>query len=143
MPETGKGACLCGAVKFRTYGKLRDVVACHCTQCRVQSGHYWAATAIAEDELQLEGSENLTWFVSTPGFKRGFCKTCGSAMLWKCETSEEISIAAGAFEKPTGLKLTHHIYCADKGDYYEIGEPLRQFDQDSGHVVQNRRIACS
>ncbi|MDB3912880.1 GFA family protein, partial [Paracoccaceae bacterium] len=39
------GSCECGAVVFELSGKLRDVVACHCGQCRKTSGHYWAATS--------------------------------------------------------------------------------------------------
>ena len=39
------GGCLCGAVRYRVAGPLRDVVACHCAQCRRSSGHFAAATA--------------------------------------------------------------------------------------------------
>jgi hypothetical protein len=28
----------------------------------------------------------------------------------------------GAFEAPTGTRLAKHIFTADKGDYYDIGE---------------------
>ena len=42
------GSCECGAVVFELSGKLRDVVACHCGQCRKTSGHYWAATSGAD-----------------------------------------------------------------------------------------------
>ena len=38
------GQCLCGGVRFRTRGKLRGVIYCHCSQCRRQSGHFVAAT---------------------------------------------------------------------------------------------------
>ncbi|MCO6186324.1 GFA family protein [Rhizobium sp. L1K21] len=129
MTETGRGACLCGAVRFSTFGKLRAVSACHCSQCRKQSGHFWAATDVLENELELHDADNLSWYVSTPGYRRGFCKTCGSLLLWKCEASDKISVSAGSFESPTALKLETHIYCADKGDYYEISDGVPQFEQ--------------
>jgi hypothetical protein len=33
-----------------------------------------------------------------------------------------IGLSMGAFDKPTGTKLAIHIFTADKGDYYDIGE---------------------
>jgi hypothetical protein len=32
----------------------------------------------------------------------------------------------GAFDSPTGAKLAMHIFVADKGDYYDIGDGLPQ-----------------
>jgi hypothetical protein len=37
-----------------------------------------------------------------------------------------MSIVAGAFDIPTGLRSGDHIYTADKGDYYEICDGLPQ-----------------
>jgi len=36
---------------------------------------------------------------------------------------------AGAFDQPTGLKIGVHIFCADKGDYYEIADDAPQYAQ--------------
>ncbi len=35
----------------------------------------------------------------------------------------------GAFDTPTGIQLAVHIFVADKGDYYEIGDSVKQFQQ--------------
>ena len=35
-----------------------------------------------------------------------------------------MSIHAGTLDAPTGLRLIGHIYCADKGDYYDIDDGL-------------------
>jgi hypothetical protein len=35
----------------------------------------------------------------------------------------------GAFDGPTGVKLTHHIYIDNKGDYYDIADGLPQTGQ--------------
>src|SRR5690606_6492885 len=53
------GACLCGAVRFRTTGPLRGVIYCHCSQCRRQTGHHYAATNVPDANLQVEGGEKL------------------------------------------------------------------------------------
>ncbi len=135
MSQTRQGRCLCGAVNFKVHGQLRDVIACHCIQCRKQTGHYWAATSARTDDISLEGGDNLTWFTSSPGYKRGFCKTCGSALFWEREGAGRWSIGGGAFDNPTGLKLAAHIYCADKGDYYEIGDETTHFPYDETSVT--------
>lgn len=125
--QVHSGGCLCGTVRFRTQGQLRSVVACHCSQCRRQSGHFWAATNVMDAELEIEGGEAVTWYSATPGIRRGFCRVCGSFLFWKMESQDYTSIGGGAFDLPTTLVLDRHIYCADKGDYYDINDGLPQF----------------
>ncbi len=126
--EIHTGGCLCGRVRFRTFGPLREVVACHCTQCRRQSGHFYAATNVADEQLRIEGLEHVTWYKASEAARRGFCGTCGSALFWKPEAESMTSLMAGAFDAPSGLRLARHIFCADKGDYYEIADGLPQFE---------------
>ncbi len=125
---TARGSCLCGAVQYSIDGPLRDVGACHCTQCRKQSGHHVAATSAAKADLTIRGGDNITWFASSPGYRRGFCRTCGSHLFWENEAGEKISIMAGSLDGATGLKIFEHIFVADKGDYYEITDGLPQHD---------------
>ncbi|MGJ7040235.1 hypothetical protein J2Y63_003498 [Shinella sp. BE166] len=131
MSEEHLGHCLCGAVRFRTQGQLREVVACHCSQCRRQTGHFYAATNVRDDALAVEGGENVTWYRASDTASRGFCRVCGSALFWKGDGSDYTSIMAGAFDQPTGLRIGVHIFCADKGDYYEINDDAPRFAQ--GH----------
>ena len=35
---------------------------------------------------------------------------------------ENLSIFAGALDQPNGLQGAGHIYCADKGDWYDLPE---------------------
>jgi hypothetical protein len=135
VSDMHSGQCLCGKVSFKTSGKLRNAVACHCGQCRRQTGHYWAATNVVESELQIDGGENVTWYQSSAKARRGFCRHCGSALFWKMAGLEEISIGAGAFDIPSGFTLDQHIYCADKGDYYEIEGDLPRYPQSAPGIV--------
>ena len=126
--DVRQGSCLCGNVRFKTSGPLREVVACHCTQCRKQSGHYFAATNVPDDCLSVEAGGDLKWYQSSADAKRGFCSNCGSSLFWKHSKDPFTSVLSGSFEKPSELKLTRHIFVADKGDYYEIGDGLPQRD---------------
>jgi len=126
---THQGSCLCGAVTFTVTGALPRPDACHCTQCRKQSGHYWASTNVKSNALTISGEDNLTWYQSSKKARRGFCKTCGSFLFWDANTVDEIAVAMGAFDGATDTKLWSHIFVDDKGDYYEIGDGLLQRDQ--------------
>lgn len=114
------GRCLCGGVKFEIEGDIRDVLACHCIQCRKTTGNYMSATACEKEQLKLTSDETLAWYESTPGHKRGFCNRCGASLFWKPEDRNYIAISAGMIDGKLGKKLTGHIYCDYAGDYYEI-----------------------
>jgi hypothetical protein len=53
------GSCLCGAVKFKVEGELKPADACHCTQCRRTSGHYWVSTDVPRQALKVDGEFNV------------------------------------------------------------------------------------
>jgi hypothetical protein len=120
-----EGGCLCGAVRFEALGPLRPIIACHCGQCRKQTGTYVAATACAASDLRILKDEGLAWYSSSAEAERGFCERCGSGLFWRSKGSDTISIFAGALDGPTGLSIEKHIYVADKPDWYDIhdGKP--------------------
>lgn len=120
------GSCLCGAVRFEVTGPLSPPDACHCHQCRKQSGHVWASTDVPRTALAIRGEEALTWYRSSERVRRGFCSRCGAFLFWDPLERDTIAIAMGAFETPTGIALAKHIFVADKGDYYEIADGLPQ-----------------
>ncbi|WP_170416358.1 GFA family protein [Ruegeria atlantica] len=120
------GSCLCGAVAFTIDGDLSPPSACHCGQCRKQSGHYWSSTVTHQDNLSFTASDTLTWFRASGTARRGFCSVCGSFLFWQHNEEDTISISMGAFDTPTGLHLARHIFVADKGDYYDITDDLPQ-----------------
>lgn len=124
MTAAYEGGCLCGAVRYRHAGPLREVIGCHCNQCRRTSGHFVAATRGTRDGLTLVADAGLRWYESSRDCFRGFCGHCGSSLFWTRENSGRISIMAGTLDGPTGLGLTRHIHVADRGDYYRIDPDL-------------------
>ena len=119
---TTQGTCLCGAVSYGAQDDPAPPVACHCGQCRRQSGHIWASAQVPADGLVIEG--RVTWYESSPGVRRGFCPVCGSVLFWRRRGEDTVSVSAGSLDAPEGLRLARHIYTADAGDYYEIGDGL-------------------
>ena len=68
------GSCLCGAVAFQATPD-RHVIDCHCTQCRKQSGHFWAATFAWHRDFRLTRDEGLRWYRASPAATRSSAAT--------------------------------------------------------------------
>lgn len=122
-----RGSCLCGQVRYHTSGPLRPVVACHCVQCRKTSGHFVAATSAPRGGVSVSG--DVTWYHASDTARRGFCATCGSSLFWD-GPGENLSIHAGTIDGDTGLTTVGHIFCAHKGDYYDLPVDVPQFEED-------------
>lgn len=125
------GRCLCGAVAFEAARDRDHADACHCGQCRRWSGNYWASVNAPADSLKIVKGENkLRWFRSSDLVRRGFCGECGSALFWHADRHKDyahrIALGLGALDAPTGVKITEHIFVADKGDYYDLADGLPQ-----------------
>jgi hypothetical protein len=123
------GSCLCGAVRFKVRGRLREVANCHCGQCRKFHGHIGAYTNAALKSVTFENESGLTWYASSKLARRGFCRVCGSSLFWQRVGGDTISIAAGTLDRPTGLRTTRQIFTAKqhRGDYYELDQHLETY----------------
>lgn len=120
-----KGSCQCGAVTFTAAKLDPNAVACHCSQCRKITGNFDISTEVKDADLTITGGQNLTWY-ETAKVRRGFCKLCGSHMFFDPPHRDWTGVAMGAFDTPTGARLSLHIFTDNKGDYYEITDGLPQ-----------------
>jgi hypothetical protein len=132
------GRCLCGAVTYEVRGPLRDVIVCHCVECRRWGGHAGAFSAALEEHLVLGPTDALRWIESPESEReslRGFCGECGSSLFWNSPHTERISIAAGTLDQPTGLGIAGHIYTHQAGDWELFDDGLaRDRDLDAAEV---------
>ena len=80
-----RGNCLCGGIRFRIAGQLYGALYCHCSMCRKASGSAFSARAAvkAADLELLQGAELVTFYQSSPGTHRGFCRVCESPIVSK------------------------------------------------------------
>ena len=117
-------------MRFTAAGPLRGVVYCHCSQCRKQSGHFYAATNVADAGLASKAPK------TSPGTRVGLCQArllqdMRLGAVLEAQRSDETSVLAGAFDQPSGLKGEVHIFVGDKGDYYAIDDGLPQFERST------------
>lgn len=110
-------------MRYEVRGPLRDVLICHCVECRRWSGHQLAATAARREDVVLLERRGLRWIespASDSSARRGFCAECGSSLFWDAPARTTISIAAGTLDPPTGLRVVGHVYVVQAGDYSEL-----------------------
>lgn len=123
------GSCLCGAVRLEVQEPLeRAPEACHCTQCRKQTGSYLIAVNVRRSALKVLGEDAVAWYQSSAKVERGFCRICGSTLFWKpnIEGYEWTGVAMGCIDTPLSLAVAKHTFVADKGGYYEINDGAPQ-----------------
>jgi len=128
------GGCICGGVRYRITGPIKQIVACHCRECRRQTGHFLASSDVWNEHFELTESRDLGWYRSGPRSRRGFCKTCGCTMFYKVDGGEKISFSAGTLDDGCdgGLHIAAHIFTAEKGGYYDLdGAPAHEDGSDS------------
>jgi hypothetical protein len=125
------GSCLCGAVRISVRGALEhQPEACHCVQCRKQSGSFMMGVNVRRTRLEIDGEESVGWYASSEQVDRGFCVRCGSSLFWrpKLPGYEWISVAMGLFDEPIDAHLSRHTFVGEKGTYYELGDGVPQSD---------------
>lgn len=131
------GRCLCGAVTYEVRGPLRDVVICHCVECRRWSGTGAGAFAAAHDDDLVVAGDALRWAESPDSIRnarRGFCLDCGTSLFWKAPQLERTGIAAGTLDAPTGLRVAAHIYTHQVADWSELPEDGLPRDPEPGAI---------
>lgn len=114
------GGCLCRGVRYEIRGESRELIACHCEQCRRTSGHFPVYTSVLAEDLAFTEDATLRWFRSSEEAERGFCSNCGGNLFWRRFDSPDISITAGSLDAPTGLRIAQHIFVASQSDYYTL-----------------------
>lgn len=123
------GGCLCGSVRFKINGKLRNIINCHCRQCLRTHGHFSAYTAVGKKNLEFLKDDGLRWFHSSKKARRGFCKECGASIFYERFSVDRLSISAGMLDSTEGIQSTEHIFFDERQSYYEIKDNLPKYSQ--------------
>lgn len=130
LPPDLHGGCLCGGVRYRISGPRRDVINCHCENCRRTHGHIAAYTSVDQADLQLLEMQTLQWYHdASPDCYRGFCHRCGASLFWDARDGRNrMAVAAGTLDDSHELKTIGHVFVAEAGHYYEFDDGLPRYD---------------
>ncbi len=81
MKELFTGGCQCQQVRYTLYEHPLRLIACHCTECQMQSGSAFGLSLhIKESTIQLIGSlKSFSWVSDSGRLNSGFfCPDCGN-----------------------------------------------------------------
>lgn len=127
------GGCNCGAVRYRIESVPLAVAACHCRQCRRQSGAAYSVNLVVRAKaMTIEGSvaswtDNDT--ESGAPLAREYCAGCGSPIRSVPSSSPGIvAVKAGTLDDPAPFSPGLHIWTSSKLPWVTIPDGLPQFE---------------
>lgn len=127
------GGCNCGSVRYEITAEPVAVVACHCTQCRKQSGAAYSVNLVVQaDRMRIEGSPAVWEDHATNSgalLLREFCGACGSPIRSVPFESMFVAVKAGTLDAPSPFVPVMHIWTRSKLDWVVIPEGLPRFEK--------------
>ena len=138
-PKLIEGGCLCEGVRYRINGNCRNIINCHCQNCRRTHGHIAAYTSVDKSSFLLLQQDTLQWYHDqSPDTYRGFCNVCGASLFWDARDGrDKLSVAAGSLDDSRDLKTVGNIFVAEAGRYYELEDSLPKFDGSSAGALES------
>lgn len=135
-----QGGCLCGAIRYRIEGPLRQAEHCHCYMCRRFHGAAFSTYADFDPGQfhWLQGEEQLGIYEPNPGKGWAFCKTCGSSLGLPGSDGRLVGIALGTVEGDPGIRPSEHIFVGSKAPWFDITDALPQYTERPTDPEQHR-----
>lgn len=131
------GGCLCGCVRFEIDGGLLRSSHCHCRQCQKAHGApFRTRIRVAAADFRFTAGEALvTFYESTPGTHRGFCKLCGAPVQVKFDkrscgaqtdpgAARLFGIALATLDDDPGVRPDAHAFILDKVPWFTVTDDL-------------------
>lgn len=132
---TQQGGCQCGAVRYRTTGQPKRVLACHCTSCKHRTGAAYGI-GVYFDETDAEftrGTMQTYEFRSDESgrwIRNEFCETCGTTVTWTLELRPGLrAIAGGTYDDPNWFDVQAHIWTRSARDDIRYPDHVDVFEK--------------
>ena len=88
----------------------------------------------------VQGEDLLTYYEATPGYRRGFCRVCGSPIVNWAEPHSpfvqrnpqiltEYGIALATLDDDPGVRPACHIFVRSKAPWFDIIDELPQYPE--------------
>jgi hypothetical protein len=126
-----QGKCLCGEVNITIKGKISDIIHCHCSLCRKNSGTAFATNGFinAADFDILSGRNSLSTFSFKPGRNRHFCSHCGSPVYSSNEQDpQRYRIRLGILDTDIIERPISHNFVSSKANWEDLDAQLPRND---------------
>ncbi|WP_206486152.1 GFA family protein [Thalassotalea sp. G2M2-11] len=126
-----KGQCLCGKVHVAITGTINEIIHCHCSLCRKNSGTAYATNGFVKtkDFIISQGQENLSHFSFKAGRYRHFCQTCGSPIYSSNDDDpNRIRLRLGLLDSEINERPISHNFVSSKASWDDLDADLPRYD---------------
>ena len=127
-----KGSCLCGSIQFTLEGGITDIIHCHCSLCRKASGSAYATNGfINAEDLKLTDPNNaLTFYESSKGKRKYFCKNCGAPVYSSNDQSpQRVRLRLGVLDSKIEERPISHNFVTSKANWEDLDDQLPHYEQ--------------
>lgn len=124
------GKCLCGGVVIQVKGEISDIIHCHCSLCRKNSGTAYATNGFvnSEDFVIEKGKGLLSTFSFKPGRTRHFCKNCGSPVYSSnAQDKSRVRVRLGIFDSDLIERPMSHNFVDSKANWENLNADLPRY----------------
>jgi hypothetical protein len=125
------GKCLCGTVNINITGEISDIIHCHCSLCRKNSGTAYATNGFIHtaDFKIISGENCLTEFSTKPGRYRHFCTKCGSPVFSSNDQDpSRLRIRLGIITSDISERPISHNFVTSKANWEDLDVELPRYD---------------
>ena len=126
-----RGKCLCAEVQIEITGAISEIIHCHCSLCRKNSGTAYATNGfINTDEFKVtQGASLLTSYTTKPGRHRHFCRKCGSPVYSSNEDDRSrLRIRLGILDSDITERPLSHNFVTSKGNWEDLDADLPRYE---------------
>ena len=126
MDQRVSGSCLCGAVKFSIRLPTLWCAHCHCSQCQRAHGSAFVTwVGVPGPAFELGDGVPLVWFNSSAGAQRGFCRDCGSSLLFRSDRwPGEVHVTLANLHAAIDRSPQLHVFHDSHVDWVQLGDEL-------------------
>ena len=129
MSKPLTGGCLCGAVRYQCSHDVRNIIVCHCQDCRKASGSAAAynSRVPAESITFTQGQPSTYAVTADSGHKltRFFCSNCGSQLFSQREHLPQFyAMKVGSLDDPSALQVSRHIWTSSAMPWVPLNQDV-------------------
>lgn len=126
-----RGSCLCGSIKIEISGAITDIIHCHCSLCRKNSGTAYATNGFVKlkDFNVIDPDHRLGAFEIKPGKKRHFCTTCASPVFSSnADKPDKIRLRLGILDTDITERPSSHNFVSSRANWDDLDAELPRYD---------------
>lgn len=123
IPSTG--GCFCGAVRYEAEVNLHAAYYCHCKICQKTSGAPAEIGVSVKPGTLRFTKEEPQFFQTSPIGRRGFCRHCGSRLIWMSpDRADWTNVSVGSLDHPEQAVPSLHICVESQLPWYKLADDL-------------------